>query len=491
MKNYSLSLLVAVVLVCLFSGLGLAQDAPPAAITGSGTADFIPRWTATTTLGNSILFQTPNGKVGIGTTKPASTLDVKGGGTIRGLFSLPATGTATVTAGFNSQPMNLAASAFSSTTSTAVNQTFQWQAEPAGNDTSTPSGSLNLLFGEGATKPSETGFNIASNGQITFAAGQTFPGVGSVTSIGSGAGLTGGPITSSGTLSILTGGVSNAMLANPALTVTAGTALTGGGSVALGGTTTLNLDTTQVPQLATINTFTNENVFTNLVVSNYDIAGNQAQFNTGGANGLYVSTTTTSSDGSFQVANKATPSNSNFTEVQFNTTQATFFTDTLGDTTAIGVKHAAVPLGNGQMVDVSSMESPEVWFEDFGSGRLSGGSTMISLDSKFTQTVNLAMGYHVFLTPKGDCKGLFVTGETDHGFEVRELGGGKSSVELDYRIVAHRKGYETMRLPVAILPVRSEKALGPKLPVVHSGARATGPFAAKLNAARAVVNKNK
>ena len=81
--------------------------------------------------------------------------------------------------------------------------------------------------------------------------------------------------------------------------------------------------------------------------------------------------------------------------------------------------------------------APEVWFEDFGSGRLSGGATTVSLDPRFTQTVNLPLGYHVFLTPKGDCKGLFVTGETNSGFEVRELSGGKSAVEFDYRIVAH------------------------------------------------------
>jgi hypothetical protein len=77
-----------------------------------------------------------------------------------------------------------------------------------------------------------------------------------VTSVGSGAGLTGGPVTTSGTLSIVTGGVSNAMLTNSSLTVAAGTDLTGGGPVTLGGTTTLNLDITQVPQLSTANTFT-------------------------------------------------------------------------------------------------------------------------------------------------------------------------------------------------------------------------------------------
>ena len=153
---------------------------------GTGTADFIPLWTdGTGDLGNSVMFQSGTGstaKIGINTTTPATALDVRGRGTIRGQLSmlgtlaLPATGPATATVGKNSQPLNLTASAFSSITSTAVNQTFQWQAEPASNDTSTPSGTLNLLFGEGATTPSETGLNIASNGQITFATGQTFPG---------------------------------------------------------------------------------------------------------------------------------------------------------------------------------------------------------------------------------------------------------------------------------------------------------------------------
>ena len=111
----------------------------------------------------------------------------------------------------------------------------------------------------------ETGLSVAGNGQITFASGQTFPGTGSVTSVGSGAGLTGGPITSSGSLSIAPGGVGNAMLSNPSLTVTAGTDLTGGGTVPLGGTTTLNLDTTKVPQLASANTFTGNQTVTEVL----------------------------------------------------------------------------------------------------------------------------------------------------------------------------------------------------------------------------------
>ena len=104
------------------------------------------------------------------------------------------------------------------------------------------------------------------------------------------------------------------------------------------------------------------------------------------------------------------------------------------------------------MVKVFSMESPEVWFEDFGSGQLTGGISTVRLDAKFGQTANLSKGYHVFVTPKGDCKGLFVANETKDGFEVRELSGGQSSIDFDYRIVAHRNGYETMRLPAAKMP---------------------------------------
>jgi len=161
----------------------LATGDISAPVGGSGTADFLPLWTNGTTLGSSVLFQSGTGKtakVGIGTTTPKSTLDVKGGGTIRGLFSLPATGTATATAGFNSQPMDMAASAFNSSTSTPVTQTFQWQAEPVGNDTSRASGSLNLLFAEGNGKFAETGFHIDSDGQLTFATGQSGSGLSDV-----------------------------------------------------------------------------------------------------------------------------------------------------------------------------------------------------------------------------------------------------------------------------------------------------------------------
>jgi hypothetical protein len=256
------------------------QGGPPPSgdVTGTGTVNYLPLWDSTSDITNSVVFQKGSGstaKIGINTATPATTLDVKGGGTIRGTLSLPATGTATATAGKNSQPLNLAASAFNSTSSAAVNQTFQWQSEPAGNDTSTPSGTLNLLFGEGATKPSETGLNIASNGQITFATGQSFPGTGTITGISTatGSGLTGGGSSGTLNLGLLTTCTTKQVLqwsgsswacatisgGGTITGVTAGTDLTGGGT---SGNVTLNLDTTKVPQLGAANTFNaNQTVF--------------------------------------------------------------------------------------------------------------------------------------------------------------------------------------------------------------------------------------
>lgn len=120
--------------------------------------------------------------------------------------------------------------------------------------------------------------------------------------------------------------------------------------------------------------------------------------------------------------------------------------DVSGDMYCSGSKSAVVPVDNGaRKVALYAMESPKNWFEDFGSGRLSNGSAVIELESTFAQTVN-TQSYHVFLTPSGDCKGLYVSQKSAGGFEVRELGGGTSSVDFDYRIVAERRGFENVRM---------------------------------------------
>jgi hypothetical protein len=92
------------------------------------------------------------------------------------------------------------------------------------------------------------------------------------------------------------------------------------------------------------------------------------------------------------------------------------------------------------------MQSPENWMEDFGSATLQNGSATVSIDPAFAETVNASADYHVFLTPNGDSRGLYVVAKTPTGFEVHESGGGKSTLSFDYRIVAKRRGYEAQRL---------------------------------------------
>ena len=102
---------------------------------------------------------------------------------------------------------------------------------------------------------------------------------------------------------------------------------------------------------------------------------------------------------------------------------------------------------NGESRATYAMESPEVISEDFGSGKLVGGVATVTIDPLFATTVDLSE-YHVFVTPLGDCNGLYVSNKTATGFEVHELGGGKASIEFDYRIVANRSGYEDVRMEI-------------------------------------------
>jgi len=142
-------------------GSGAASVSPATSsdvTTTGGTVETIPLFTTATNVQNSLLTQTGTTVINVG-----------------GKLNLPNLGTATASAGFNSDPQDFVASVFNSSTAKAVPQTFQWQAEPLNNDESTATGTLNLLYASGTATPAETGLKIGHNGQITFATGQTFP----------------------------------------------------------------------------------------------------------------------------------------------------------------------------------------------------------------------------------------------------------------------------------------------------------------------------
>jgi hypothetical protein len=472
--------------------------APPGAITGSGTADFVPMFTGATTIGNSKIFQTVGGNVGIATTTPAAKLDVKGTGNVRDTLTL-----------------------------------FPKSTHP-------------VLSVHG------TALSVDHTGLLTFVSGQTFPGTGTVTSVGSGAGLTGGPITASGTLSIADAGVTNTMLAHPSLTVGAGTGLSGGGSVSLGGSTTLNLAPNACASgsalsalpftcspFATLgaNTFNASQAINGILTATGLIArdanvGTAAitggQFaSTGAGAGVWggIESGDVNAYGIYGQATSATGSpigvygwsysqlgvgvfgqkgieissvGSNFRGAEgvgawgdggtgggstwgvlgtvddgyggvfennsalslalyaynYNSSAITFYAggpggdcevDANGNLACTGSVAPIVAIDGARKVAMPAIESPKNWFEDAGSAQLVNGSTVVALDPDFTQTVNTGVDYHVFLTPTGDSRGLYVYRKTTTSFEVREQGGGTSSIEFDYRIMALRKNYENVR----------------------------------------------
>jgi hypothetical protein len=100
-----------------------------------------------------------------------------------------------------------------------------------------------------------------------------------------------------------------------------------------------------------------------------------------------------------------------------------------------------------RQVAMYTVQASESLVEDVGSGALSHGVAVVEVAPDFAQTIPADGSYRVFLTPNGDCEGVYVTNKTATSFEVHELRNGKSNVQFDYRIVAHRKGFEAARLP--------------------------------------------
>jgi hypothetical protein len=525
----------------------ISSDTTSDVTTTGGTVNALPLFSTATNIQNSLLTQTAKTAINVG-----------------GKLNLPATGTATASAGKDSHPQDFVASAFNSGTSTAVPQTFQLQAEPAGNDTATTSGTFNLLYGSGTATPAETGFKISSEGLITFASGQTFPGTGdgTVTGITAGTDLTGGGTSGKVTLNLNTTalnaayarlGVANTFAPQQVIKGNGGNAIIGdpgcgSGFSGLGLTSsTLSgcLNYTMIGR-------SSGDVYVNSMSSGYihfrngnsggntyndlatiDNAGNltaagtvagtssssggygvigvltaTSGFTAGvrgqtsspwgygvwglspnvgvygrasgpsltsagvGIAGVWGDTGAGSQDalgGVFGTADDNIagyflnngPSSTSATVTAYNLsmTPGSLVFQTLGPnppTCTIDID--AILTCNGQIVNVVkaeggarqvslyAMQSAENWFEDFGSGVLTNGAMTVPLDPIFASTVNTAIDYHVFLTPRGECEGLYVTNLTPSGFEVRELHHGSSNVAFDYRIVAKRAGSENLRL---------------------------------------------
>jgi hypothetical protein len=128
-----------------------------------------------------------------------------------------------------------------------------------------------------------------------------------------------------------------------------------------------------------------------------------------------------------------------------------------------GPKSAGVEHPDGSYRRVYCQESPEPWFEDFGTARLVDGRAEVALDPDFDAVVK-GDDYLVFTMPEGDCKGLYVSRKGPHRFVVEELQGGKSSIPFSYRLVSRRRDEVGKRLEkVDVRPAQSRDVKAPEL----------------------------
>jgi len=134
-----------------------------------------------------------------------------------------------------------------------------------------------------------------------------------------------------------------------------------------------------------------------------------------------------------------------------------------GSLNVSGNKHAVVAFPDGSHRALYSLESPESWFEDFGRARLIRGKARIRLDRGFAAVVRTG-DYHIFLSPEGESRGLYVSRRGRDGFEVREQQRGTSTLWFSYRVVARRKDVIAPRFkrvvrsqlkPVQLAPARA------------------------------------
>lgn len=151
-----------------------------------------------------------------------------------------------------------------------------------------------------------------------------------------------------------------------------------------------------------------------------------------------------------------------------------------GNLTTTGAVSVAVMPSDGATRRLQVMVSrQEGWVEDFGTAQLVNGRATVPLHPDFGALVR-SDDYHVFLTPRGNSRGLYVSDLGPPGFEVREQLFGRTDIAFSYRVVARRKdapvpSATAVNLPTAVKapdPVEAARNLQvpelPKAPVTTS-----------------------
>ncbi len=132
--------------------------------------------------------------------------------------------------------------------------------------------------------------------------------------------------------------------------------------------------------------------------------------------------------------------------------------------TGLGAVAEIIPTANHGRVTLTCPESPEYWYQDYGSVKLVNGKAHVNLDPILIDVVFIdnKNPIRVFCTPVDMLyfNGVTIVNQTPTGFDLVELNGGKHSGKLDYQLVVKPKtNYGVGRFPQAPGPawVKSDK----------------------------------
>jgi hypothetical protein len=84
---------------------------------------------------------------------------------------------------------------------------------------------------------------------------------------------------------------------------------------------------------------------------------------------------------------------------------------------------------------------------------LAEGQAEVELDADFAAVLGVEDDeYHVFLTPEGDTRGLYVDSRNARSFIVREQHTGTSNTTFSYRVAAKNRHRQPKRLAILVEP---------------------------------------
>jgi hypothetical protein len=477
------------------AGDAVGQKSGLATVTGSGTKNFIPIWTSTTALGNSTIFET-GGKVGIGTTTPGTLFDVNGTGGFRDTLTLFPKG--------SDPTLSVQGTGFAVNNRGLVSfvsgQTFPGTGTISGVTAGTDligggtSGNVTLNLNTSAlqTQNDARYAKLAANNSFTgnqSVLGNVVINNGLFANTGSFVGNT----TTSPLLSLRQAGFAEAMdiISSESDALFASSGANRGvaivGEATAGTSFNVGLNGFSASS-GGVGTFGTGEVGSNTAQGIAGCCAIGVWGDSGASGSGPAGVVATADDAKALVVVNNSPSGlptailvnneSSTNNLGVLVAQGKFgfcSIDTNGNLFCSGNITPVVPVDHGQRhVALYYVEAPQNWFEDFGSGQLASGAATVPLDPTFTQTVDTVSDYHVFLTPEGDCRGLYVSHKTATGFEVREFGDGQSNIAFSYRVVALRQGYQSVRLADMTQAVEKVKTSIPK-PLATPGLRLSLP----------------